>query len=218
MSGNGKRSLTPIASSASSRFQRRAPVGGASIPYTIWANFKVLSNSARLSFGFAVSIEGLRSSLPPGIERLSAVAKEQAAQPPGRPVAAGSWALLAQPSAGARRSRRERLYPVSARPAKPMPSIAQVDGSGTAANSKSLEPVVNTTLPYVLRRHERHEETGVLRIVDVAEVRIEVGSEHLTDKRACPVRASIERYGVGRRRDCCRWASPRRWSKRCPAR
>jgi hypothetical protein len=34
----------------------------------------------------------------------------------------------------------ERLYPVSARPAKPMPSIAQVDGSGTpaTANSKSL--------------------------------------------------------------------------------
>ncbi len=25
--------------------------------------------------------------------------------------------------------------------------MAQVDGSGTAANSKSLEPVVNTTLP-----------------------------------------------------------------------
>ena len=58
---------------------------------------------------------------------------------------------MAQPSAGARRSRRERLYPPNARPAKPMPSIAQVDGSGTAvvtANSKSLEPVVNTTLPY----------------------------------------------------------------------
>jgi hypothetical protein len=65
-----------------------------------------------------------------------------------------------------------------------------------------------------LRRHERYEETGVLRIVDVAEVRIEVGSEHLTDKRARPVGASVERYGVG----CLRWESPRRWSKRCPAR
>jgi hypothetical protein len=52
---------------------------------------------------------------------------------------------MAQPSAGARRF-RARLRPAS--PAKPMPSIAQVDGSGTAANSKSLEPVVNTTLPY----------------------------------------------------------------------
>jgi hypothetical protein len=51
-----------------------------------------------------------------------------------------------QPSAGASRSRRERLYPASPRPAKPMPSIAQVEGSGTATNSKSLEPVVNTTL------------------------------------------------------------------------
>ena len=71
---------------------------------------------------------------------------------------------MAQPSAGARRSRRERLYPLSARPAKPIPSIAQVDGSGTAANSKSLEPVVNTTLPNFSRRSERHDETGVLRI------------------------------------------------------
>jgi hypothetical protein len=59
-------------------------------------------------------------------------------------------AQTAQPSAGASRS-RERLYPPNARPAKPMPSIAQLDGSGTpvvTANSKSLEPVVNTTLPY----------------------------------------------------------------------
>ena len=34
----------------------------------------------------------------------------------------------------------------------PMPSIAQVDGSGTeaTANSKSLDPVVKTTLPYPL--------------------------------------------------------------------
>ena len=106
---------------------------------------------------------------------------------------------MAQPSAGARRSRRERLYPLSARPAKPIPSIAQVDGSGTAANSKSLEPVVNTTLPF-LRRNERNEETGVLRIVDVAEIRIELRSEHLADERARPVRARIERHDVGRRR------------------
>jgi P27 family predicted phage terminase small subunit len=51
-----------------------------------------------------------------------------------------------------------------------------------------------------LRRHERHEETGVLRIVDVAEIRIEVRSEHLADERARPVRARIERHDVGRRR------------------
>src|ERR1700728_3235618 len=64
-------------------------------------------------------------------------------------IAGGQLGLLAQPSAGARRF-RTCLRPASpARPAKPMPSIAQVDGSGTAANSKSLEPVVNTTLPYV---------------------------------------------------------------------
>src|ERR1700729_2360638 len=111
------------------------------------SEFQGVTELARLSF---VLLSRLRLTihLPPGIERLSPP-KEQAAQPPGRPVAAGQLALLVQPSAGARRSRRERLYPASARPAKPMPSIAQVDGSGTAANSKSLEPVVNTTLPYV---------------------------------------------------------------------
>jgi hypothetical protein len=52
----------------------------------------------------------------------------------------------------------------------------------------------------LLRSHERHEETRVRRIVDVAEVRIELGSEHLADQRTRPVGAGVERDGVGRRR------------------
>jgi len=42
--------------------------------------------------------------------------------------------------------------------------------------------LVKVTDLILLRRHERHEETGVLRIVDVAEIRIEVRSEHLADE------------------------------------
>jgi hypothetical protein len=59
-----------------------------------------------------------------------------------------------------------------------MPSVAQVDGSGTAAtaNSKSLDPVVNTTLPYSLgarKDQERQEIAGLLGVID-AESRVEV--------------------------------------------